>query len=333
MDPVESPQPDEYDSPWKDVIESYFPAFMEFFFPDAYADIDWTQPYEFLDKELMEVVRDAELGKRFADKLVKVQRKSGTEVWVLVHIEVQGQASAEFPERMYVYNYRLFDKYGRRIASLAILADGSPGWRPDRFEYDIWGSRAGLHFRTAKLSDFGARWEELEASQNPFAHVVMAHLKTQATRNVPEERMAWKLRIVRGLYERGYTRQDVLELFRVIDWMMHLPEELDRAFEYSVQQYEGEQAMKYVTSIERIAIERGREKGRAEGREEGRAEGGQSALRQALVSVLLVRFQRVPESARTRIEELHDTATLHHLVEVAAGVESLEEFERQLPSP
>lgn len=42
----------DYDSPWKEVIELYFPDFMEFFFPLAYAEIDWTRPYEFLDTEL-----------------------------------------------------------------------------------------------------------------------------------------------------------------------------------------------------------------------------------------------------------------------------------------
>ena len=28
---------DHYDSPWKDAIEHYFPEFIEFYFPDAYA--------------------------------------------------------------------------------------------------------------------------------------------------------------------------------------------------------------------------------------------------------------------------------------------------------
>jgi len=30
----------DYDSPWKDVLERYFPAFLSFFFPDIYADVD-----------------------------------------------------------------------------------------------------------------------------------------------------------------------------------------------------------------------------------------------------------------------------------------------------
>jgi len=32
---------DEYDSPWKEIIEDYFSEFMSFFFPQAHSDIDW----------------------------------------------------------------------------------------------------------------------------------------------------------------------------------------------------------------------------------------------------------------------------------------------------
>jgi hypothetical protein len=101
----------QFDSPWKTAIETYFPDFMAFFFPQIYADIDWSRGFEFLDQELQQVVRDAELGKRLADKLVRVWRLSGEETWVLIHIEVQSAEQAEFSFRMYVYNYRLSDKY------------------------------------------------------------------------------------------------------------------------------------------------------------------------------------------------------------------------------
>ena len=60
-----------FDSTWKDILEAYLPQFMEFFFPDAHAVIDWNLGFEFLDTELRQVVKDAELGKRFVDKLVR----------------------------------------------------------------------------------------------------------------------------------------------------------------------------------------------------------------------------------------------------------------------
>ncbi len=47
---------DQYDSPWKEVIERYFPEFMAFYFPDAYAEIDWSKEHVFLDQELRAVV-------------------------------------------------------------------------------------------------------------------------------------------------------------------------------------------------------------------------------------------------------------------------------------
>jgi len=36
-----------------------------------------------------------------------------------------------------------------------------------------------LEFPILKLSDYESRWDELENSTNPFAVMVMAHLKTR----------------------------------------------------------------------------------------------------------------------------------------------------------
>ena len=79
-------QSDDYDSPWKEILEAYFSDFMAFFFPSIAEGVDWDRGYIFLDKELQQVVRDAELGRRFADKLVQVWRRDGEEAWVLVHV-------------------------------------------------------------------------------------------------------------------------------------------------------------------------------------------------------------------------------------------------------
>jgi hypothetical protein len=39
----------DYDSPWKESLETYFTDFIAFFFPSVNADIDWEREYEFLD--------------------------------------------------------------------------------------------------------------------------------------------------------------------------------------------------------------------------------------------------------------------------------------------
>lgn len=86
----------DYDSPWKEMLDGYFPAFMAFFFPEAHADIDWTRGYESLDTDLPQIVRDAALGTRLADKLMQVWRRDGVEQIVLVHTEIQGSREADF---------------------------------------------------------------------------------------------------------------------------------------------------------------------------------------------------------------------------------------------
>jgi hypothetical protein len=73
------------DTPWKNALEHHFPEFLAFYFPDADAALDWSRGYQFLDKELAQVVQDAELGKRFVDKLVCVHRLDGAQDWVYSH--------------------------------------------------------------------------------------------------------------------------------------------------------------------------------------------------------------------------------------------------------
>jgi len=129
----------DYDNPWKSFIELYFRDFLIFFFPRIEADIDWSKPIRFLDKELQKIVRDAEIPKRYADKLVEVHRLNGLQTLVICHIEVQSQAEDNFAARMYIYNYRLRDRYNCPVVSLAILGDDSETWRPSSFQDELWG--------------------------------------------------------------------------------------------------------------------------------------------------------------------------------------------------
>jgi hypothetical protein len=164
---------------------------------------------------------------------------------------VQTQREAGFPKRMYRYNTRLTDRYNRTVVSLAVLADDDPNWRPDHFEIELWGWSVRMGWPPLKLLDYANRVAELEGSANPFAKVVLAHLKALETRQDPAGRRTWKLRLVRGLYERGFSNEDVRQLFRVIDWLMELPPRLQAAFRQEMDEYEEGRRMPYVTSIER----------------------------------------------------------------------------------
>ena len=108
-----------------------------------------------------------------------------------------------------------------------------------------------LRFPVAKLLDY--QNESLEQNPNPFAFIVAAHLTTQQTRQNPQGRYQSKLRIAKSLYQRGYSRQDILELFRLIDWIIALPYRIEKEFHEEIQRFEEDSRMRYVTSIERFA--------------------------------------------------------------------------------
>jgi hypothetical protein len=68
------------------------------------------------------------------------------------------------------------------IVSLAVLADARPSFRPATYQRTRWGCERTFRFPVQKLLDWHARWAELEASPNPFALVVMAHLKARSAK-------------------------------------------------------------------------------------------------------------------------------------------------------
>ncbi|MEE4355252.1 MAG: hypothetical protein V2I97_02220 [Desulfococcaceae bacterium] len=299
----------EYDNPWKEALELYFEAFMGFFFPNIHTDIDWSKGYEFLDKELEKIVRDAELGRRYADKLVKVFLLSGTEAWLLIHIEIQGNRDTGFEKRMFVYNYRIFDRYEVEVVSLAVLTDDSSGWRPCEYRTGRWGCEHIFRFPVIKLTDYGKDWEKLEKETNPFSLVVMAHLKSRSVKD-GQERKRWKLHLMRLLFERGYSRQDILELFRFIDWLIELPEDIERQFQDELTEITEEKKMPYVTSIERLAK--------------------LQTIREILFESVTTRFKSVPEDVADAVNSIKAGDMLKSLIQQVIVCKNLDEFRKTL---
>ena len=234
------------------------------------------------------------------------QSWSGEAQWLLTHIEVQTWKEGDFPKRMYVYNYRLFDRYDREVISLAVLADDDPDWRPSQFGYGRWGFRTGTEFPVAKLLDFAPHWQALETNPNPFATVVLAHLKALETRRNPADRQAWKVRLVKGLYERGLRPVDVRQLFRFIDWIMELPPALEKLFAEEVEHYEEEKHMPYITPWERMIR--------------------QEALLEGIKSSLKIKFGAAGLRLLPEIEGLEAVDTLKAVLEAIATTNSPEEL-------
>ena len=150
---------------------------------------------------------------------------------------------------------------------------------------------------------------------------MLAHLTERETRQDPSARQTWKLRLVKGLYERGLAKEDVQQLFRLIDWLMVLPAELQGSFREAIYQFEMEKRMPYVTSIERMAEERGREEGR---------EAERNDLLEIITEGLSAKFGAAGKKLAARVAECRDIARLKAVNRALITAKNSKEVENAL---
>ncbi len=317
---VEEPEPEcEFDGPWKEAIEWFFEPFLDFFFPQVYANIDVERGHEFLDKELERIAPDSATGRGTVDKLAKVWMRDGQEQWLLIHVEVQSQEQSAFAERMYTYNHRLCDKYGTMPVSLGILGDDRLNWRPSEFVAGRWGCEVRFTFPTAKLLEYAARERELTTDSNPFAAVTLAHLKTLETRGDPSARVQWKLALVRSLYDRGLDKRRVRLLFKTIDWIMTLSPPRETIFMNEIYEAEKKQPepFLYPYQIALQTLERIQER-------------NQNAY-ENIESILDVKFGEAGVALMPRVLQITDSAALKSLLRFLVMVPDLDAVIERLP--
>ncbi|PNK03395.1 hypothetical protein [Cylindrospermopsis raciborskii] len=250
--------------------------------------------------------------------MYKVWLVSGEEIWVLIHIEIQSQYEEEFQKRMYIYNYRAFDLYQKPVISLAILGDEKADWKPESYNYSLGGCEVSLKFPVVKLLSYEEKWSELEESNNPFAIVIMAHLKTKATRGKPGEREKWKWILIRGLYNGGLDKNQIVRLLGIIDTMMKLPKKSQESLENKIKSFEEETKMPLLTSIELKGIETGKEIGTLE------------KAHDYVKLVLKTRLGDIPETIAKEVDTISVLPILDELLKLAIKVDCFEDFHQSL---
>jgi hypothetical protein len=162
----------------------------------------------------------------------------------------------------------------------------------------------------------------LEASSNPFAIIVMAHLKTKATTGKMPQREQWKWKLIRGLYEKEFEREQIIKLFEIIDNMMTLSTKLQSSLENKIKQFEEERTMPLISNMELRGIERGKEI--------GKEIGALQKSRDAIKTVLTVRFGQISSEIEEMIDKITNLALLKELLKLAATANSLAEFKQSL---
>jgi len=277
---------------WKGLLEWVFEDLLRFLYPDAEEIFDLKKGFVYLDKELAQLHLDPDGADsvRHVDKLIKAYRKDGSEEWVLIHLEVQGETKARerphFGERMFRYFYRIFDHYKKPLVAIAIFTGQDAGNLPDRFEYSFLNTRLQYVYRTLNIRDYSD--EELLASDNPFALVILiARQALLRGKNLDNRLLEGKLFIFRKLYEKGLMNKKKLQvILGFLDkYIQFANKETTRIFKEKIDQFTNKpNTMDFFEQIKDIVKEEYREEGREKGREEGRQEMKDTFARKMLES-------------------------------------------------
>jgi predicted transposase YdaD len=268
---------------WKTIIEEVFAELLRFIYADADQVYDMGRGFEFLEKELAELnpQPDEEKDSRFADKLVKLYHKDGQEEVVLLHIEVQGDTANRegFAERMYIYHYRIRDRYpGRLVSALAIFTGLDADQMPGQFDYSYRGTELTYKYPTLSVLQFSD--EELEASPNPFAQVVIAaRMRLKEGKISEDELLNIKLLAADRLQKKGFP-DDLAEAIFIFlrNYVLFEEPETNRKFDDRFKAIDKLNIMKTVELLK----EEGREEGLEEGRVEGKTEAAETFVENLL---------------------------------------------------
>ncbi len=131
----------------------------------------------------------------------------------------------------------------------------------------------------------------------------------------PQARYSWKWTITKALYEKGFSAKEILSIYRLIDWLMLLPEDLTKRFTQDLIKYEEDKKMPYVMSAERIGMEKGM----------------LLEAREMLLEALDINFNKnVPTDIQQKIQALNNRVLLKKLHRSAIQSKDIDGFRKSI---
>ncbi|HNI43278.1 MAG TPA: hypothetical protein PK230_01200 [Chitinophagales bacterium] len=217
----------DFDTRWKELIYTFVEEFIQYFLPDLYEDVDFSVAPEFLEQELHKLFADEERkGKKISDKLIKVRLKNGEDSFVLVHVEIEGDAPSHYSREVFKYYYRIYDRYEADITTLVIYVGDQVPLLHNVYNKNTYGTKLSFEFNSYVVKN--QTEADLLASPNICALAVLANLYVLQSKNDYAKRFGFKRQLLNLLVEKNYSRKSIVDIFAFIRLLMLLPEELEQ---------------------------------------------------------------------------------------------------------
>jgi hypothetical protein len=259
---------------WKELLESFFYAALEIFYPSLYEAVDREKNPVFLNKELR--IPGARRGQRILDLLVDVPLKTGSMTCVLLHVEQQGEIRDEpFHVRMFKYACLIVLRLGRPFTALAIRTTPMEKSEELRYEFQCFESWMAYGYRTVFLDKLDEE-QLLAMTHNPLSVAVVAAMRLRKAGKNEEKRFEYGREMLRLLKSRGYSLDVRHQVVQFIAGLVNLSaKELLEEFEKEMDNVleEMESMTVKVPAMEKYLKKKSYEWGKKDGKLEGILEG------------------------------------------------------------
>ena len=173
-----------------------------------------------------------------------------------------------------------------------------------------------FQFAVCKLLDLEAAAMAGVPKGDPAAVVIAAHRAAQRTRHRVEERAAVKGHLLRILLKAGLDQGHADGLFRFVDWLLSVPEEVEMDIRRELrEELRRSDAMKYETPWEKKC----------------RQEGQRAGCVDSTMAFLEARFGSVPSSIADALRSVDDPEEWRQIMRMAATAPDLDAFASALP--
>ncbi|EMI10193.1 Rpn family recombination-promoting nuclease/putative transposase [Anoxybacillus gonensis] len=262
----------DHDRLFKELITTFFEEFLLLFFPHVHEHIDF-QHVSFLSEELF---TDVTAGEKYRVDLLVQTKLKGEDSLIIVHIENQSYVQPSFPERMFIYFSRLFEKYRKRMLPIAVFSYDSLRHEPSSFTlqfpfFDV------LQFRFLTVELRKQNWRDYIRHDNPIAAALLSKMGYTES-----ERVELKKQFLRMIVRMELDEAKQRLLIGFFETYVKLSEEEEHQLRNEVNEMETkekEKVLELLISYEQKGIQKGIQKGKKEGLEEGFKQGMKHLVR------------------------------------------------------
>ncbi|OXS62630.1 transposase [Cohnella sp. CIP 111063] len=261
----------DHDRLYKELLQTFFREFMELFFPKISSAIDYSH-VKFLSEEVFSDLAGGTTER--VDLVIEtvlledcgLGHGPESKALIIVHLEPQSYYQETFPERMFLYSSKLFEKYRRRILPIAIFSHSRQAYEPSRFGW-MFPFLNVMTFKYFSIQLRKKKWRRFIRTDNPVAAALLSSMGYNK-----KERVAVKFEFLRMVtrLQLDPARMKLLTVF-FESYLQLTAAENERLIKKIDRTNLIEEAalMEWMTSWEK----KGREEGIREGIREGIKEG------------------------------------------------------------